>query len=129
MPAETRRNERALRTAMSSSTTYTIGPFDIRHLLLVDCSESEVKGRAFTEFRIGPDPSTMSLDDRPADGEADAHPTLLGRRKRRKELVQDGRRYPRACIFDADIDHFAGLDDLSLDHEMALFHLLHGFHG
>src|SRR3712207_4834939 len=72
-PADTSRKERAFRTPTSSSTTYTIGVFDTGHVLLVDSSQSKMKGGAFTGNRLGPDLAAMGFHDRPADRESHAH--------------------------------------------------------
>ena len=61
--------------------------------MVMKCPPSgKVKWKMVPPFgrRFEPDAAAMSLDDRPADRQADAHPALLGRDKRLKQLGRDG---------------------------------------
>src|SRR5829696_3391241 len=77
-PTEATSRFSADRTDGSSSMTKTVASA----MLARDRRNSEPERRAAAGIRGGPERAAMSLDDRPAERKADAHPVRFGGEKR-----------------------------------------------
>src|SRR5262249_14607109 len=76
-PTTRRRRSKASRTETSSSTTKTIA-LDSGSVDFSGISKSKLKGRARTVVQCGPEPSTVTFDNRTTDREPHTHAAGFG---------------------------------------------------
>src|ERR1700733_3673466 len=95
----------------------------------VGLGEAELEDRAARGTRHNPQLTSMSFNDRTADGESHSNPVSLGCIKRMKYTVQVFLTQPGAGVFDGNLDDTGIRCRCDAQLPRAILYRMHGFHG